>query len=273
MYHIETAENIEIGNQVHAIADLAETARGVQTVGETPFVLLPEGYRVENMEPLLPQPNRKRGHTKAQDLDTFLALYRLHKTEATHLYADRQQGRFRAVFNGHTAEAAGWGDHTVDYTCPFSREWEVWQRDDLVKMSQTEFAQFIERNLPDIVNPTGAEMLEISRTLQAKRNATFSSGVNLHNGATQFRYEEDIKGTTLGGTIEIPEQFTLGVRVFLNGDAYRMDARLRYRINKENQLEMWYELVRPKDIYEDAFNSVAAAIREQTGSDIYNIHL
>ena len=52
-----------------------------------------------------------------------------------------------------------------------------------------------------------------------------------------------------------------------------MKARLRYRINKENQLEMWYERVRPQDIIEDAFNQAFAEIESATGAEISNANI
>lgn len=134
-------------------------------------------------------------------------------------------------------------------------------------MSQTEFAYFIEQNLVDIVEPNHADMVEISRTLTAKKAATFSSSTQLSNGSNQFTYEEEIRGTTASGKIDIPEKFKIGIPVFLNGTAYQIEAHLRYRI-KDGHLEMWYELVRAHDVYEDAFNSIFESIKEKTGQDI-----
>ncbi|WP_373753619.1 DUF2303 family protein [Neisseria weixii] len=116
-------------------------------------------------------------------------------------------------------------------------------------------------------------MLEIASTLQAKKSASFSSSIRLANGSHQFSYEEDIRGTTTSGRLEIPETFLLGLQVLLNGEHYQVEARLRYRINKENQLEMWYELVRPHDIYEDAFNGVFENIEKATGVEILSAEL
>lgn len=134
-------------------------------------------------------------------------------------------------------------------------------------MSQTQFAHFIEQNLVDIVEPNHTDMVEISRTLTAKKSATFSSSTQLSNGSNQFIYDEEIRGTTASGKIEIPEKFKIGIPVFLNGTAYQIEAHLRYRI-KEGHLEMWYELVRSHDVYEDAFNSIFESIKEKTGQDI-----
>jgi uncharacterized protein YfdQ (DUF2303 family) len=260
-------------NTVTQIAALALQGAEIKTVGDTPFALVPEGYTAELLERHLPAPTRKRGNTRVQDQTGFLAVFKRHQTaDSTVIYADRHAAVFRAVFNDDTAEQAGWKDHTVTYACPKSNEWYVWTKNDGVKMSQEQFARFIEQNLVDIYEPAAAHMLEISRELVAKKSANFSSSIRLSNGSHQFHYDEDIKGSTKSGNLEVPETFVIGLPVFLNGDAYKIEARLRYRI-KEQQLEMWYELVRPHDVYEDAFNAVHAAIAEATGREIVNAEI
>ena len=129
-------------------------------------------------------------------------------------------------------------------------------------MKQADFAKFIEDNLPDIAEPNGSDLLIISRSLEAKKKVDFESAVRLDNGETQFTYNEEIKGTAGKGTLEIPEIFVLGIPVFHGGDAYKLEARLRYRIN-DGQLLMWFDLLRPERLLEDAFNQVIARVKEQ----------
>ena len=260
-------------NAVSEIAALAAQGLQLQEVNGIPLAYVREDYGLSNLEHLLPAPTRKRGDTKVQDQAGFLAVFKRHQTaDSTVIYADRHAAVFRAVFNDDTTEQAGWKDHTATYACPKSNEWQVWTKNDGVKMTQEQFARFIEQNLVDIYEPAAANMLEISRELVAKKSANFSSSIRLSNGSHQFHYDEDIKGSTKSGNLEVPETFVIGLPVFLNGDAYKIEARLRYRI-KEQQLEMWYELVRPHDIYEDAFNAVHKAIAEATGREIVNAEI
>lgn len=60
----------------------------------------------------------------------------------------------------------------------------------------------------------------------------------------------------------------IGVPVFWNGDAYRVDARLRYRV-REGLLTFWYELIRRDKVLEDASQTLIAHIREKTGSPFF----
>lgn len=105
--------------------------------------------------------------------------------------------------------------------------------------------------------------LEVARNLQAKKAVNFSSAIRLSNGEQQFTYAETIDGSSAKGTIKVPEEFTLGIPVFLGGVLYEVRARLRYRIH-EGQLQLWYELYRPEHIEQDAFNEICVTVGKDT---------
>jgi uncharacterized protein YfdQ (DUF2303 family) len=131
------------------------------------------------------------------------------------------------------------------------------------RVDQVAFAAFLEDNLPDIAQPPGAQLLELARSLEVKRNVNFASSVRLDNGQTQLTYEEDVKGTAAKGTIEIPERFILGLAPFEGCAKYRLEARLRYRM-AEGKLAMWFDLFRPEEVLRDAFNAVRKQIVDGT---------
>ena len=134
-------------------------------------------------------------------------------------------------------------------------------------MDQATFAEFIEDNVKDITHhpeyentPSAADMLEISRTLEAKKNITFRQGTRLDNGQVQLTYNEEIDGRAgEAGQLRIPEEFFIALKPFLGGDAFCVPARFRYRI-QEGRLVMWYELVRADKVLEEAYNAVRAKI-------------
>jgi uncharacterized protein YfdQ (DUF2303 family) len=107
-------------------------------------------------------------------------------------------------------------------------------------------------------------MLEIALTFEAKKAVEFSSGVRLSNGQIQLQYDELIRGTAKKGTLEIPEKFYLGIPVFQGGPAYRIEARLRWRL-QDGKAIFWYEMVRPHKVVEDALATVARNIANETG--------
>ena len=74
----------------------------------------------------------------------------------------------------------------------------------------------------------------------------------------------------MNGTMSIPEQFTIGVPVFENGDKWQVDVRFRYRIEEGGRLTMWLELVRPHKTIETAVKELRQQIGEKTGLQVLN---
>jgi uncharacterized protein YfdQ (DUF2303 family) len=237
-----------------------------------PYTVVPAEYKIESLEHTLSAPTRKRGDIVLCDAKSFIAYFNKHKStangKASAIYGRTNPPAFLALMDDH-GEEPGWREHKVTYRCPLSVEWQTWVSKNAAPMSQAQFAEFIESNLPDIVTPPGSDMLEISRNLEAKKKVSFASGIRLSNGQTELTYEEEIQGTAAKGKLSIPEIFALGIPVLENGERYKVEARLRYRIN-EGRLSMWYDLIRPHKVLEDAVMNVWKEIASQTSEEILN---
>ena len=86
--------------------------------------------------------------------------------------------------------------------------------------------------------------------------------IRLDNGQVQLRYEETVDGRAgVAGNLEIPEKIELSLRPFHGGAPYKMEARFRYRIQPSG-LAMWYSLIRPHLVHEDATKEVLGIISE-----------
>ena len=233
-------------------------------------MIAPAGYAVHDMEGSLPAPTRARGTVTLTDAASFIACVAELQTLQTRLYGQANPPKFTAVFNDDGTTRPGWKDHRAVYACPLSVEWREWTGKNAQAMNQEAFAKFIEDNAPDIVTPPAADMIEIARTLEAKKKVNFASGVRLDNGATEFTYEEDIQGTAAKGRLQVPQTFTLGVAVMENGPRYAVTARLRYRIADKGALTLWFDLERPHKIVEDAAREVRDQIADGTGLRVFN---
>lgn len=235
-----------------------------------PFVIIKSSEnaeKVESLEHLLSNPTRKRGAYNFADAKSFTTYHAKHAGEHTELFGNLSRGHFTCVFNTHSSTKAGWGDHKAHYKCPTSREWDTWTKGDKVQSKQEDFAQFIENNLLDIVEPSGADMLEISRSLAATKKVNFKSGIKLSNGELELAYEETIEGTSAKGKLKIPESFFIAIPVLTGGAPYKIEARLRYRIT-DASLVMWYDLLRPHKSFEDAVQAAWTEIETKTGGMI-----
>lgn len=238
-----------------------------------PIALLPDGVGVHTLEHLLPNPTRTRQKLTVLDAESFIAYVNRFADAATAVFCNGPDGRtFLAVIDYHQPTAPAWRDHVATYRCPTSIEWGRWKENDRKRMDQATFAEFIEENVRDITqraneanDPSPADMLEISRTLEAKKNITFRQGIRLDNGQVQLTYNEEIDGRAgEAGQLRIPEQFFIAVKPFLGGDAFCVPARFRYRI-LEGRLQMWFELVRPDKVLEEAYNAVRQKIQSAIG--------
>jgi hypothetical protein len=54
------------------------------------------------------------------------------------------------------------------------------------------------------------------------------------------------------------------LRIFKNGEGYRLRARLKYRL-LGGSVKFWYELDRPERAIEDAFAGYVNEVREKSG--------
>jgi uncharacterized protein YfdQ (DUF2303 family) len=258
-------------NLVNDAAKLGAALAAPQTLNAAiPFVVIPETYELTDLEKLYPAPFRKRGNTVLRDASSFIDFASEHKDDQTKLYGRLSPPSFKAVFNDDSAAAPGWGDHTATYACPLSIEWSTWSASNKKQMNQETFAQFIEDNAPDCVTPDAASMIEIARTLEAKKKVNFASGIRLSNGQNELTYEEEITGTASKGKMPLPETFDIGIPVFDGGAPWKLTARLRYRIADGGKLTIWYDLERPHKTLEQAAKEVWATIAAGTSLSIFN---
>lgn len=244
----------------------------------SPYVILRDGAgneRVEYLDGIQDIPHRKTGKVKLKDADSFNAYYEMHGNGAP-VYATLQPAQFIAVCNDHTREAAGFRDHRIEFVVGHSKEWETWTKHNgsgAAFNSNESFALFLEDNSPDIISPDPSTMLNIALNFRLKADVGFSAAQRLQDGHIDFAYQNLVTATgpkdASGASVAIPEVFSIEVPVF-DGIAalkYRVDARFRYRL-REGKLTIWYELVRPHKVVEQAFKDIWAKIEEATKAPI-----
>lgn len=238
------------------------------TPGIRPHWMQPDGYQVVSAsDELLEEPWRLKQSVTVFDPKSFTDYFTDYCNSDSRVFVDTQAPTIVGVLDYHR-QAAGdikdplpdWGQHRVTYRFRPTKEWTTWTAMDRKPVKQVEFARFIEDNLVDIASPAHADMLQVSRTMEAKKNVNFSSGVRLQNGEVQLTYQEEIRGTAASGTIEIPEIFTIRIAPFEGSDLYTVECRFRYQII-ENSLQLRYEMIRPHKIIEHAVNTVVEKIR------------
>lgn len=241
-----------------------------QIINGIPYAIVPNESQVVSLEKFLhndyaERPHRKKGTVAVLDASSFIEYYSLFSDEHSRIFADETKSQVLAVldYHGIGENAPRWGQHRVRLDLRHSEEWKTWTGRDgqSHKMSQLDFAEFIEDNAPDIREPNAATMLEMARTLQAKTDIDFSSAIRTSNGQVQLKYNEIVKGTYGSGNVEIPEEFLIAIPVYVGTERAPVRARLRYRITS-GKLSIWYDLLRPEEIERKAFVATLSAIKD-----------
>lgn len=217
-----------------------------------------------DLEGLLDNPRRKIASATFWDAESFVSYVNKHKQAGTGLFLNDRTAEIVGVINGDAADLAGWGDHRAVLEFRKTDAWQRWLKLNDQFIEQEAFAEHIERNLIDIVEPAGADLLELAQTFQATTSAEFRSQKRLANGQRQFQYSENIDGKGgANGELEIPERFKLGIAPFEGVDPYPIEARLRFRLNGGN-LKLGYVLDNPKDVERQAMGDVASRVDQGT---------
>ena len=234
------------------------------------YAVVPKGYVLQSLEEYLPRPLRIEQSVDLHDADSFIGYVNEFGKEGVSLiFFDGESEQFVAILDYHEKpETPNWCDHVATFKVQRSVEFKTWMDFNRKQMAQVDFARFLEENLPDIVEPQSASLLDVALTFEAKKAVEFSSGVRLQTGQIQFTYDEVVRGTAQKGTIEIPEKFVLGIPIHVNGPAYRIDARLRWRL-QEGKLAFWYELVRPHKYIEHALREIRQRIEQETAAGVF----
>ncbi|MDT0387865.1 DUF2303 family protein [Streptomyces dubilierae] len=215
-------------------------------------------------------PSRKQGTTTVRDAQSFVAYWDKHHDDHSEVYADSERLTITAVLDAHTQQDARWGGHRLHLALRETTAWKQWLHWDGQLMDQESFAEFLEDHLPELLEPSAAEMLEIAQSFQAAQKVDFQSATRLSSGQRQFQYVET-QTTKAGqkGQLTVPEQFTIGLVPFDGSEGYKLTARLRHRIG-QNGLRLGYRLERPDDIRKTAFDDVVKAIGEQIDTPVMN---
>ncbi|CAM5365379.1 MULTISPECIES: DUF2303 family protein [Streptomyces] len=234
------------------------------------YTLVTPGGDVQKVDLTGPEhtgvPARKSGTTLVRDVDSFLAYFDKHGDDNSEVYADVERRTITAVLDAHTGENARWGGHRVELHLRETSAWRAWTSMDGQLVPQGQFAEFIEDNLVDLVEPTAATMLELAESFEVTTSAEFQSSQRLDSGARKFSYVEEQTGKAgHKGDITIPATLTLALRPFEGTEPYKVIARFKYRLDKaKGELRLGFKIERPGDVLAAAF----ADIRTLIDSDV-----
>ena len=246
--------------------------------GNVPYVLVPEGHKVQPVPELIfndhaARPERIKAHVSVLDAESFAKYWKDFADEDSAVFADEPGLKIGAILDWHQtagdAKAARWCQHRLTLNLRKSEEWNTWTGKNNQAMSQMAFSEFLEQNGLDIVDPSPATMAEVARDLEAKSTVEFVGGAKTSNGQVILKYSETITGKMGNGSLEVPEAFKLSIPVFVGGAPIVVQALLRYRLNG-GKLSLHYSLIRPEAMVREAFGAVRDGIAAALSISILN---
>lgn len=211
-------------------------------------------------------PERKRGTAKLATLQSFIDLTNRHKDDHSVIFAVAEwpTPSLTAIINYNQSGdgAARFGDHRFVYPFPLTDEFKAWAGKYGTKMTQGEFAAFIEERVFELADPTPAEadqfekilrtnfaspsrMMELSRGLQVNVESVAKSGVTLQSGEGEIQFVEEHRDQK-GEKLIVPGLFMISLPAFIGGDPVRIPVRLRYRVSG-GAITWFYQMYRWKE--------------------------
>jgi uncharacterized protein YfdQ (DUF2303 family) len=238
-------------------------------------------------------PRFREGTATLLDLDSFIEHTKRFKDDDPIVFADnnRTSPSLNSVLDYHRDRAGGDADarfmrHQAKFKFPLSDEWKAWTANNGKPMKMIDFAAFLEDRIIDVLPVGGlelnddqrrfvetlggtvriadpAKLMELSKGLQIFENNEIGSAVKLASGESNMVFKSTHTDSQ-GGEVKVPSLFVLGIPVFVNGDAYQVLVRLRYR-SMSGTVMFFYELWRTDRVFDHAFKEAVARVEEETG--------
>ena len=228
------------------------------------------------------RPVRRIGSIVVNTIESFVALVNRDSNEDSVIFADNgAQPKLVAVLNFHRAGGGDpeFGDNKVVYPFPISDEWRAWlgRNGESKKMSQADFAEFIEDRYFDIAEPGSAgqitttwaermgvklagpaELMRVSRGLSVRVEETVRNVIKRESGESDFVFTVEHKDAADGGSVKVPAAFHLRIPILRGEGDYSIPVRLRYRAGG-GKVQWFYEMHRPELFLLDAVTRPSSA--------------
>lgn len=286
---------------ISAIKDSAEVkSYGVaNTADKTTLLAVPDGVTMKSIKPFLDEylvaPERTKGSSSHDTLDSFLQHVQAFKElSRSAIFADQSKGVLQCIYDYNKAGEPRFLEHRAYYNAKKSTRWNVWFDSNRKVMNQAEFAEFIENNALDLIDPpqttmedfTPAELailnvaktlnttiasasrvIELSRSFQVHEKATATAAHNPSTGELTVEYVTEHKDAS-GEKLKVPGLFVIAIPVYEGGHNYRIIVRLRYRL-KEGKMLWFFELYQPEKCVEDAFREICEEAQTDSLLSVY----
>ena len=198
-----------------------------------PFVFL--NGNVVDLRNYMPTRLSKLGLT-FHDPASLIAYINKYKMEDTAIFAafKTDGGTFTAVFDFPAPGATARREHTASFSVRPTPAWAAWLAADGKQQNQDQFCEFVEKWRGLFQEPTAAEMLELARYIEGKKEGQFTFGKRLQTGDRQILWKEDTQirsGASGGEPTAIPEIVKVCIPLFEGTEPVPVSAWLRVSVS------------------------------------------
>ena len=248
------------------ILNITTSGLGAGLPASVPVAFDRKEQAFRSVRPLLEEarlmPARRKGTATADTLESFINLVDRHKDDRSALFGRCiwPDPKLTAVIDYDDAEGEARNrQHRIVYAFPLTDEFKAWVGANAKPMDQEVFAAFLEEHAAELAAPgegerseyerlfgetmaTPSEVVALSRHLEVHVAARAKQGIRLQTGERTVEFTEEHQNSK-GEAVVIPGIFMVSVAAFVDGDAVRIPARLRYRI-AGGDIKWFYQLYR-----------------------------
>jgi len=269
----------------YELGQLSNKAEFAHPAGR-PYLFGPNTAHIFDLERFLPAPVGRTATVVTLTVASFIEYVKAYRTGSCRIWSmladapvvakaqvplaqtDRtkaiapQPGEVMAIMDYHGVGLTGsssWCTHRLHLVLRHTPEWIAWCGIHGQWISQEDLALFIEEWAYCVEVPEPANMLEVSRTMEATSGFTFRSSLRLENGDVQFQHDTTTKASAgeKDHPLEIPTRLQLQLAVYQGEPHLPVDCRFRYRLDtKTGALSYQIQLVRPHELLRRLHESI-----------------
>ena len=269
----------------------------VSDINKTPVVVAPPNWHVHQLKDCMLLPRRVDTCISMADLQSFIEYVNRHKEASTIIKLFARKGsevEARAIIDFHAApdeeeaskvaddpyserdyteNEARWCEHVAEFSTRATSSWLAWSSQNGTLLSQSKFADFIYQNMPEIMEPKGADLLEMVATLKALSKGVFKNQKDLHTGSMDqvAHVEVTLRVGNADKPFTLPKQFKIAVQVFYGGPVIELVADLLVRVpsGDEAPVSLGYRFYRLDDVLESMMQDVNKQLVDETKVPVY----
>ena len=237
--------------------------------------VVPDGYKLADLEQFLAKPRRVREKVKLYNVADFVAYVMRFKTPQSTIFVTPNLDDVGAakplaiaVIDYHGDEPT-WNDHTASLIPTKSPAYEALVAlDKEGLMAQDQFALRLRDLARFCASHPAAEILEIVSTMTLTSTGAFASLSDDASGSIRLGYDVQVSAQAGGAErkLTVPRSLTFSVPVFLGGDKSLVPADLLYRVPKQagQPVQLGIRLPERRWLELELVRQVADDVRQQT---------